>query len=242
MADQPNEQSIFPTDQTPESVAPNQLGEKPAEASSSNPYDDMLGKITKEDGQPKYATVSDAINSIAPAQQHISTLESELAAMREKMASMAMETQVPAKESHLDNNPTYHEGALGEDQVVGLVDRVLGQREQQQLSQNNAAQVIASLTEKFGTPQAADQAYRQKAVEMGISLDMMNSLAQHSPKAVTAYFGTTGASAPNKTSGSINTASMSQAQPDVKKGNPLLTGSMKDMQSEWTRIKNSLNS
>jgi len=69
---------------------------------------------------------------------------------------------------------------------------------------------------------------------------MMNSLAMHSPNAVLAYFGTTGASAPTKTEGSINTASMSHTQQTPKGKNPLLSGSMKDMQGEWSRIKSEL--
>jgi hypothetical protein len=235
--------SIFgstPESSTEDQVASNQQEVNKAEASSNDPYADLLKTIQSEDGRPKYATVSDAINSIPHAQNHISTLENELKEMREKMEELARERQELAEARHLENQHTQQDAQFGEDQVVGLVDEVLSRREKEQIQRKNVSTVVDSLTGKFGSTEAADKAYRAKAQEMGISLDMMNSLAMHSPNAVLAYFGTTGSSAPSKTEGSINTASMS-SQPNAPKGsNPLLSGSMKDMQAEWDRIKKEL--
>jgi len=237
--------SIFGS--TPEAdqpqVASNQQEEKVAEASSQhvNPYADLLKTITAEDGRPKYSSVQDAISSIPHAQKHIQTLEQELAELRAAKEQAAMETRVDRmEESHLETQQTQQEVGLREDQVAELVNQTLSQREQAQVQQKNVSTVVETLTGKFGSTEAADKAYRQKAAEMGISLDMMNSLAMHSPNAVLAYFGTTGASAPTKTEGSINTASMSHTQQAPKGKNPLLSGSMKDMQGEWSRIKSEL--
>jgi len=237
--------SIFGS--TPEAdqpqVASNQQEEKVAEASSPqvDPYADLLKTITAEDGRPKYSSVQDAISSIPHAQKHIQTLEQELAELRAAKEQAAMETRMGhMEESHLETQQTQQEVGLREDQVAELVNQTLSQREQAQVQQKNVSTVVETLTGKFGSTEAADKAYRQKAAEMGISLDMMNSLAMHSPNAVLAYFGTTGASAPTKTEGSINTASMSHTQQTPKGKNPLLSGSMKDMQGEWSRIKSEL--
>ena len=223
-----------------EEVASNQREEKQAEASTGgDPYADLLNTITTDDGRPKYATVSDAINSIPHAQKHISTLEAEMAEMREAMK--AMEEQRNTMAGHLEATQSKKEPAFEEDQVVGLVDRVLSQREQQQIQQKNVSTVVETLTGKFGSTEAADKAYRAKAAEMGINLDMMNSLAMHSPQAVLAYFGTTGASAPKHTEGTLNTGSMPKVDP-AKGKNPLLSGSMKDMEAEIARIAKLLDS
>lgn len=220
-------------DQQPE-VASNQQEEKVAEASTSrDPYADLLNTITTNDGRPKYATVSDAINSIPHAQQHIQTLEAEMAQMREQMK--AMEEQRNTMAGHLDAATTQKGTEFDPDQVAGLVDKVLSQREQQTTQQKNVQTTVSALTEKFGSTEAADRAYRAKADEMGISLDMMNSLAMHSPSAVLAYFGTTGASAPKHVEGTLNTSSQPKVDP-AKGKNPLLSGSMKDMEAEIARI------
>ena len=244
MSDQ-TEGSIFgstPAAETTAQVASNQQEEKVAEASSTqDPYADLLQTITADDGRPKYSSVQDAISSIPHAQKHIKTLEQELAEMRAKMEQVAKEKEELITGGRLETQEVQQEAApIAEDQVVGLVDKVLSQREQQQVQQKNVSTVVESLTGKFGSQEAADKAYRAKAAEMGISLDMMNSLAMHSPNAVLAYFGTTGASAPSKTEGSLNTAAMSQSPSQPKGKNPLLTGNMSDMQGEWSRIKKEL--
>lgn len=231
--------SIFngstPAPETQEQVASNQQEEKVAEASMANdPYADLLGTITSEDGRPKYATVSDAINSIPHAQKHIQTLEAELAELR-----MAKEAQQQAEARHLETQHAQQEVGIGADQVAELVNQTLSQREKQASQQKNVGAVVSALTERFGSTEAADKAYREKADEMGINLDMMNSLAAHSPQAVLAYFGSTGASKPTKTEGTLNTSSLTQKSVD-KGANPLLTGSFKDMQSEIARISKEL--
>lgn len=228
--------SIFgstPAPETQEQVASDQQEVNKAEAPSRDPYADLLNGITTEDGRPKYATVSDAINSIPHAQKHIQTLEAEMAEMRERYQAMEAQFQQQTK------SPEPQQSGIGEDQVAGLVNQVLSQREQQAKQTQNINKVVETMTAKFGSAEAADKAYRAKAEEMGINLDMMNSLAMHSPQAVLAYFGTTGASAPTKTQGTLNTASMPKVDPDKGK-NPLLTGSMKDMEAEIARIKNLL--
>lgn len=233
--------SIFGSTPAPETtgqVASNQQEEKVAEASSqtNDPYADLLQTITTEDGRPKYANVSDAISSIPHAQKHIRTLEQELADMRAQMEKIAKEKEELITGSRLETQQQVQDApTLREDQVAELVNKTLSQREQQMVQQKNVGTVVSTLTDKFGSSEAADKAYRAKAAEMGINLDMMNSLAMHSPQAVLAYFGTTGASAPRKTEGTLNTGAMPQVDP-AKGKNPLLSGSMKDMEAEIARI------
>lgn len=218
-------------------VASNQQEVNKAEASNVNPWADKLQAIKTEDGRPKYASVDDALNGLEHSQSHISKLESENNEMRELIK--AMEERMLSEQRHLENQRTQQEAALDENQVAELVNRTLSQRENQAVQQKNVQTVVSTLTEKFGSKEAAEQAYMTKAQEMGINMEMMNSLAMSSPNAVLAYFGSTGASAPRKTEGTINTAGMRE-QPASRGKNPLLTGSIKDMQSEVERIKREL--
>ena len=225
---------------TTEEVATNQPVVKEAEAPSADPYADLLKGITTDDGRQKYATVSDAINALPHAQTHIQKLEVELAELRE---ARARELQEQTIERHPEPQPQNVPDvqAIDETQVLGLVDQVLSQREKQTIRDRNVQTVVQQMTEKFGSTEAADKAYNEKAQELGISLSMLNDVAASSPTAIMSFFGTTGASVPSKTIGSVNTAGMSQNPKGGTKGaNPLLTGNMKDMQAEIERITKNL--
>lgn len=223
---------------TTDEVASNQQEEKQVEASPTDPYADLLKSVVTEDGRQKYATVSDAINSIPNAQGHISKLESELKELRE---ALAKEREEAAKVVTPEPTQTSQDASIGEEQVVGLVDQVLSQREKQAKAIENRTAVASTLVEKFGSTEAAEKAYNQKALEMGIAVEMLNDIAATSPKAVLAYFEGASSSAPAITEGSVNTASMSFAPKEQPKGkNPLLTGNMSDMQAEWNRIAKTL--
>lgn len=222
--------------------------ETPAETRSevsSDPYADLLKGISTEDGRPKYATVSDALNSIPHAQKHIASLEEELAELRSNYESTrAAAEKAKSLEETVANLQTKKEAPpqASDEDLAGLIDKVLHQRESESMKKSNVTNVVDALTRKFGDAAAADKAYRDKAAELGIGLDMMNSIAASSPKAMLAYFGETGVAAPSKTdTGTINTAAMPTTTKTERGANPLLSGSMADMQSEWNRIKKELN-
>lgn len=201
MSDQ--DSTIFgnPSEDQQAQPASNPQDVKVAEASPVDPYVDLLKGITTEDGRAKYATVSDALNSIPHAQQHISQLEAELAELK----AQAKEQQAYNEASRLENQQVQQEAAFGEDQVVGLLDQVLSQREAQASRAQNIQSTVGALVEKFGSKEAAEEAYNKKAAEMGVSVEMFNEIAATSPQAILAYFGSTGASAPKQTSGTLST-------------------------------------
>lgn len=85
------DQSLFDTAQEtteqPAATAPDQA--QPATTDSS--YDSMLQGIKTSDGRQKYATISDALNSIPHKEQHVTQLESELAVLRQELESTKAE-------------------------------------------------------------------------------------------------------------------------------------------------------
>lgn len=246
MADQPN--NIFnseqPVSQPPtQEAAPAPEGVKQPEAvqQPSDPYVDLLKTITSQDGRQKYATVSDAISSIPHAQTHISTLEQELQAERAKAQELQEQLEKAAKMedvlSQVAQNNTSESPSveINEQQVMGLVEQFINNKEQQTSALHNQKEVASQLSQKFG--EKAEEAYNQKAQELGIDVSFLNDMAARSPKAVLSYFGGAVQSAPQKTPGSsINTASLDASSQPRATANPLLTGNTSDMQAEWNRI------
>lgn len=242
-----SDESIFESSATQDQVgaASGQQDDKAAEASQENPYADLLKGITTEDGRPKYNSLEDAINSIPHSQKHISTLEQELKQLREEREALVREQENRKKvEDTMNavNAPKGEQSAkpeLDKEELVSMIDQVLGQHKQQETAQNNVKAVVSALTEKFGDQDAAEKAYVTKAQELGIDVDILNNLAKSSPAAVLAYFGTSAPTgAPSKTTGSLNTAGLNSSLKQSQRGkNPLLSGNMSDMQAEWNRIK-----
>ena len=243
-----SDESIFENSATQDQVgaASDQPDVKEAEGSQDNGVADLLAQITTEDGRQKYNSLEDAINSIPHSQKHISTLEQENKKLKEAMEALQREQENRKKvEDTMDavKAPEQPQAKpeMSQDELVALIDQVMGQKKQQETAESNQATVANALLEKFGDRQAAEKAYIEKAKELDIPVEMLNEMARKSPKAALAYFGTAAPSVPAKTTGSMNTAALSNAPKQSQRGkNPLLSGSMADMQAEWNRIKQEL--
>lgn len=217
--------------------------EKQAEAvqQSSDPYGDLLKSITSQDGRQKYATVSDALNSLPHAQSHISTLEEKLRVEQEKAQQLQEQLEKAAKMEDVlsqvaqKNSTESPSGEINEQQVMGLVEQFITNKEKQQSALHNQKEVALQLSQQFGAK--AEEAYNQKAEELGIDVQFLNDMAARSPKAVLSYFGSVTQTSPQKTpTSSFNTASMGTSTQSNRGANPLLTGNTADMQAEWNRI------
>jgi hypothetical protein len=249
MADQPsnifNEKVSEAPTKEPTSVPQE---EKQAEAvqQPSDPYADLLKTITSQDGRQKYATLSDAINSIPHAQQHISTLEQELKAERDRATALAEKLEKASKMEDVLSQVAQKEAAgkpsveINEQQVAALIEQVMSNKERASTTKQNQQSVAQSLLQKFGDK--AESVYNQKAAELGVDVNFLNDMAAKSPKAVLQFFGGVPSGQPQKTpSSSINTMALGTNSDKPRGNNPLLTGNMRDMQSAWDRIAENIN-
>ena len=193
-------------------VDPNQ-GQPAPQAQEPNPsqqvdpntlFANQLAAITSDDGRQKYADVNTALSSIPHAQNHIKSLENQLAQMQEELNKrQGMEQvleRIQATQSTNTDQPSVNSesAALGEDDIV----RILTQREQAQAAQANEIDFSNALREKFGDK--ATEVLGAKATELGISLEFMQSLAQKSPKAALKYFDEEASAGPQPTTPSNN--------------------------------------
>lgn len=158
----------------------------------------------------KYASVEKALEALPHAQQHILRLEAEAAELREKVAgSQSAEEVLRAIQELKDKTQTPGAPPLDQEALAKLVasqlDSQLTVREAQTRAQENAKQVIQALQAKHGDK--AEEVYRAKAAELGLSVQVLNELASKSPKAALAYFGAAPA-APVSTRGSVNTSAL----------------------------------
>ena len=158
-------------------------------ASSPNPFEDLLGKIKREDGTLKYNTVEDALTSVPASQAHIQTLENELQELRAKdikETSMADILEALKK----DNPPTSEQVPATsspeqtEELVAQLVHSEIERRGAEDAAFSNANTVVERLVKEFGSQEAAENAYLKAAQTLGINKSFLDDTARQSPNAL----------------------------------------------------------
>lgn len=182
----------------------------------------------------KYKSAEDALKSVPHAQEHIKTLEQELAEAREELAKRKT-TQELIDELKSGNQveSTAQEPALDTDRLEELISETLSRREMQTKAKSNASQVASKFTEKFGDN--AESAYNQIAKESGLTVQQLNNLAATSPNAVLRLAGLDGkiATTVAKPSGTVNTQALN-GTPNAELSARVPRGaSTKDLVKAW---------
>ncbi len=174
--------------------------------------DDLLRMITNDAGEPKYGSVKDALISLGNAQTHIPKIEADNDALRKKLeeaqaelgkkdaALEALDRFAQKQDTVVDlpvTTPVIDEGA-----VADLVHQALSQRETQTKQTANLSEVTSSLRTKYG--EKAGEIFYEKAAELGMSKEEINTLASTSPKAALQLFGVMESSNVKPSIGTIN--------------------------------------
>jgi len=184
--------------------------QEPSNQASTFAVPDSLSGFVGEG--KKYASVDKALESIAPAQDHIQRLETEMAEMRAKLDAQASveETLRKFSEQKAVDTPTSQPVDLNE--VVSQVTQKLSADKQAEQKIANQKSVASKLAEQFGDMQKAKGMFEAKAKELGMSVQDMDNLAATSPQAVFQMFGT-GAQPKSQPAmqSSVNTEAMQSA-------------------------------
>lgn len=164
------------------------------------------------------------------ADQHIENLEKQLAEMREDLAKNSYAEQVLAalkdkgqtpngdtSESKNDkgDESTQNTTDAADVDIESLVEQTLTKREKEQAIARNVEQVSSHLEQEFGTEAAS--IVKQKADELGMSLDRLKDMAGESPKAFLALVGS--APLPERNadvSSSVNSQAVAQTRAGTK--------------------------
>ena len=182
----------------------------------------------------KYKSAEDALKSVPHAQEHIKTLEEEMAQLKEELTKRKT-TEELLDELKSGNQPmedTPQGVELDQDRIMQLVNQTIEQKEKQSKAKQNAQTVASKFTEQYGAQ--AESAYNQIAKDAGLTVEQLNNLAATSPNVVMKLAGFETKSTPvGKPSSSINTQALNNtAKPELSAKVPK-GASTKDMLAAW---------
>lgn len=129
----------------------------------------------------KYKDVEAALNSIPHADNHIQTLEAELADLRSKAGESKTVDDVLKALSNQTNNDATQTGEVNTDQIVDKVVKTITDKASAQEQNNNAQLASDGLVKLAGSKDAAIESLRAKATEMGVGVDDLMRIAAKSP-------------------------------------------------------------
>ena len=189
-------------------------------------FADALSSIKNENGEQKYSDVFTALNALKHTQDHVRTLEEENRTFREEsIKAKTMDEVLQQVTANKDQTVQTVPAGLDAESVKDVTLDTLRQYEAQKMAQANQQDVVAKLTNKFGSAEKAEEMFNNKAAELGLSVDFMNQLAASSPKAVLNYFDVKGEVTLNKNvEGSINTDALQAHQEPAKPRKNIMYG------------------
>lgn len=172
-----------------------------ADTSQLDTFVEKLMEIKREDGSPKYESVTDALDALKHSQEHIQKLEAERKNEKEQLEyymkqAKEAETLRETIERLNGKNMTEQEkpkletptsGGLSEEKVVELFNQLDETKRQQEIALSNLKMVNDTIASKYG----------DKAVEMAktvaeandFTLDELKAFSAEKPKAALALFG-----------------------------------------------------
>lgn len=209
----------------------------PAEQDATN-LSKILESIKRDDGSQKFDKVDTALQSIQPKDDHIKSLESENAKLKEDIAKLGsqeeilnkfMENRTPVDVEAQPAATQLDQASLSE-MLTGMLDK----RDKASAETANMQKVAQVLYNEYGDKAATVMAVKAKA--MGLSEDFLKDIIAKSPEAGLELLGISKPSqaTPVKLSGSHNTENFNQAPvvgPKAVLGNMFITN--KDIKDCW---------
>ena len=191
----------------------------------------------------KYKSAEDALKSVPHAQEHIKTLEDEMAQLKEELTKRkTTEELLDELKSGIQPTEDTPQGVeLDQDRIMQLVNQTLEQKEKQSKAKQNAQTVANKFTEQYGAQ--AESAYTQIAKDAGLTVEQLNNLAATSPNVVMKLAGFETKSTPvGKPSSSINTQALGSTKPTELSARVPKGASTKDMLAAWNNAGEKIKS
>ena len=181
----------------------------------------------------KYSSVEAAYASIAPAQNHIATIEAENASLKE-----TLEGQKTTRELMDELRSTQAEGQttpkaeVNQEHISTMVNKELTKIEQNRTRTQNQSTVAQRFIKQYGAK--GEEVYNQLATESGLTVADLNIIAKNSPTAVfkMAGFDPKQTQVPPSTAGSVNTQAY-QAEPTGELNSRAKSFNTRDVKDAW---------
>ena len=156
---------------------------------TADPYQDMVRGIVTTDGRQKYATVSDALNSLQPKDEHILRIEAENADLRERLdtAATAQDIANQIATSTPPQQQTVATEGLTEAQAQELVDQRLQHLKLSDTKQANRDNFNSTLQGVYGDKTV--EVFTSALQSSGLTRESLANLAEQSPAAAIKVLG-----------------------------------------------------
>lgn len=200
-------------------------------------FREHLSSIVNEKGEQKYTNVATALAALKHSQEYVRTLEDENNKYRTEgvkaktMDEVLQQMKPTTKEEQTVQTSTTE---LDVEKVRNTTFEAIQQYEAQKLAASNQKAVVDALVGKYKDPAVAEEAFNAKAVELGLTPDVLNNLSATSPKAVLEYFQIKRESSPKIIEGSVNTEALrTTTEPTKVKKNIMYGASTADILDAW---------
>lgn len=194
----------------------------------------------------KYQTVEEALRSVPHAQNHIKTLETEMANLKEELSKRkTAEELLENIKSGIQHETTTPVNTFDPSQISDIVNQSLEHREKVNAQKANSSLVVQKFTEKFG--EKAEEAFVTLAKDSGLTIQQLNALAGTSPNAVLKLAGLGNVqSTPSSSSGSVNTEALKNSgKGELPSARVPKGATTKDLVAAWKvageKVKQNLN-
>ena len=185
----------------------------------------------------KYQSPEEALRSVPHAQQHIQTLESELAEVKEELTKRKTTQDLldEIKSGIQTTETTSQEPEFNQDMLQNVVNKTIESKEKERVFQQNARSVAEKFTTQYGDK--AETVYNSMAQSNGLTIEQLHNLAATNPKLVLRLneLENAGGNPIAKPSSSVNTEALrnqvgdtSQLSARVKQG-----ATTKDLAAAW---------
>lgn len=191
------------------------VDQQPTAPIQQDALQDLLASIKNDQGQPKYKDAHTALDALKHSQAFIDQLkneknqqEAELHRLKAELEKrQAVEEVVNRLSQNQSNAAQTNTEVLTPAQVAELVQNQLKADRLRSDKEQNLLRVNQTLTQRFGDKAA--EVLKNKAQELGVTVQALGELAQQSPQAVLAYFPVT--QQPTAPSAGINTSAFQNA-------------------------------
>ena len=222
------EETIFEADKPNEAVV-----EAPVVATPSAPVipTELQGLVGEG---KKYSTLEAAYASIAPAQNHIATIEAENASLKQLLEGQRTTRELMDEfRSTQANGQTSPAPQVRQQDISTLVNQELTKIEQVKTKAQNNRTVAQRFMKQYGSK--GEEVYNQLATDSGLTVADLNIIAANSPTAVFKMAGLAYQQQPQVTptsAGSVNTQAY-QAEPTGDLNSKVKSFDTKDVKTAW---------
>lgn len=189
--------------------APVEPTQEPTDNSSASidAFAHQLFAIKNERGEPKYTSLSTALDALKHSQEYIPQLKTQNEQYQAELDRLKQELEKRASlEEQLSRFTTTRQPepaaptsepakAFDENAIQDMVQRTLNQERAKTTANQNLSEVRGALVAKFGDK--APEEVASRASELGLTMEQVDAMAASSPKALLQLFN---ASAPSPTS------------------------------------------